>query len=157
MSLKRQKRKLKIESAKDKETLVERLDKLFQFLDEEYGINAGGCCFAAYCLAKLLSRDKVEFSVVVYEVHKLVADFNKLSNGHYHYAIMIGNYCVNSEDYDDDPSLVRTVYSRVKASDILNHYKKHSWNECYDVSKNNFILKAIKMFYNDLTEDLREG
>lgn len=142
-------------STEVQEILAERLNNLCKFLDEEYEINAGGCCYIAYCLARLLSKDKFKFSVIVYEDYELEDKFSEISEDHYHYAIGIGNYIINSCGCDED--FCRNIYYNVRASEILNHYKNNSWNECYNSTKNKFIFKIIRVFYDDLTEDLREG
>lgn len=138
------------------EILTERLNKLCKFLDDEYDINAGGCCYIAYCLARLLSRDKFKFKVIIYEDYILEDRFSEVIGSYWHYAIGIGEYTINSCDCDDD-NFCKNVYTGVKASEILTHYQNGSWNNCYNSRKNSFIFKTIKVFYNDLTEDLREG
>lgn len=138
------------------EILVERLNKLCKFLDEEYDINVGGCCYVAYCLAKLLSKDRFKFKIIIYEDYKLENRFSKISESHYHYAIGIGKYIINSAECDEDESLYRNIYYNVRPSKILNHYKNCDWNECYNSAKNKFIFRTIQVFYDDLTEDLRE-
>lgn len=157
MSLKKQKRKLNSKSQEVQEILADRLNKLCKFLDEEYDINSGGCCYIAYCLARLLSRDKFRFTVIIYEDYECEDKFSELDTSHYHYAIGVGNNVINDADCEDDLEFVKNVYRNVKASEILNHYQARSWNKCYNANKNSFIFKTIKVFYNDLTEDLREG
>ena len=157
MSLKRQRRKLNSKSQEIQEILAERLNKLCRFLDEEYDVNCGGCCYIAYCLARLLSRDEFKFKVIIYEDYELEEKFSEVARSHYHYAISIGKYTINAADCDDDDSFCRNVYTGVKASELLSHYQKCSWNDCYNTQKNQFIFKTIKVFYDDLTEDLREG
>ena len=142
-------------STEVQEILAERLNNLCKFLDEEYEINVGGCCYIAYCLARLLSKDKFKFSVIVYEDYELEDKFSEISEGHYHYAIGIGNYTINPAECDED--FCRNIYYNVRASEILDHYKNRSWNKCYNSAKNRFIFRTIQVFYDDLTEDLREG
>ena len=156
MILKKQKGRLNSKSQEIQEILAERLDKLCKFLDDEYDINAGGCCYVAYCLAKLLSKDQFDFKVIIYEEYELGDKFSKVFDNHYHYAIDIGNYIINSAECDEDESLYKNTYYNVKASEILDHYKNHSWNDYYNSSKNRFISKTIQIFYDDLTKDLRE-
>ena len=103
-------------STEVQEILAERLNKLCRFLDEEYDINAGGCCYVAYCLAKLLSKDKFKFRVIIYEDYELEDRFSEISGSHYHYAIGIGNYTINSAECDEDESFCRNIYYNVRAS-----------------------------------------
>ncbi|MGN0967328.1 MAG: hypothetical protein ACI4OP_07130 [Candidatus Coprovivens sp.] len=153
MSLKKKRKRFKSKSAETKEILAERLNKVCTFLDDTYDINAGGCCYIAYCLAKLLERDNMKYKIVVYEDYKIGGTFNQLSVGHYHYAIALGRAIINPMD---DDTFVINKY-QVSSSDILKHYNREDWNDCYDTSKNLFINKILKNFYYDLTEDLREN
>ena len=156
MSLIKLRKKLNPKSSEVQEILVERLNKLCEFLDLEYDINAGGCCFVTYCLARLLSRDKFRFKVVIYEEEPLENKFDEVSGSHWHYAIELGNLIINDYGCEHDHTLYKNVYKGVKASQILEHYQTRGWNNLYNSNKNSFIFKTIKVFYNDLTEDLRE-
>lgn len=138
------------------ETLIRRLNRLCDFLDEEYDINSGGCCYIAYCIAKLLTSDKFKFKVLIYDYYPLdIKKFDKVIGSHFHYAISLRGGVINPGSFNTN--LCSTPYSRVSASKILKHYERGSWNTDYDLSKNEFVYKTIKMFYEDLTEDLREG
>lgn len=150
MSLKRQRRKLNTSSLK---ILAEKLNSFCNFLNDEYNINYGGCCYVAYCIAKLLSRDNIYFKLVVYEYYDLEEKFKDVSESHYHYAISLEDIIINECDCEDNDDLYRVDYI-VKASEILSHYKKRSWNSNYDCSKNNFIYKSIKSFYEDFYESV---
>ena len=157
MSLKNQRRILDTCSNNTKSIVAERLNKLCKFLDETYDINAGGCCFVTYCIAKLLKQDKFKFKIVIFDnypvVGKTLAD---IDGSHFHYSIMLGDYLINSGDCEENFSFIQSVFSKVKVSDILDHYKTNFWNTEYNKQKNSFISKTLKVFYDDLTEDLRE-
>lgn len=158
MSLKRQRKILNVNSNDTKSIVAERLNKLCEFLDETYDINAGGCCFITYCLARLLKRDKFKFKVVIYDDRRIQEkSFEELDTTHWHYGILLGDYPINDGCCANDSSLIQTTFSKVNISDILEHYKEHNWNHCYNSEKNSFISKTLKVFYGDLTEDLRKG
>lgn len=158
MSLKKQRRILDTNSNDTKSVVAERLNKLCKFLDETYDINAGGCCFITYCLARLLKKDKFKFKVVIYDDYRVGGKtFADVDDSHYHYGIILGDYPINDGNCADDSSFVKSTFSKVKISDILDHYKNNSWNHAYNSEKNSFISKTLKVFYDDLTEDLREG
>ncbi len=150
MSLKRQKRKLNTSSLK---ILAEKLNRLCDFLDEEYNINCGGCCYVAYCMAKILSQDNINFKLIVYEHFDLEEEFDKVVDSHYHYAISLEDIIINKCGCDEDTNLYRTEYL-VNPPEILAHYKKGDWNTEYDCSKNHFVYKTIKFFYEDFYESL---
>ena len=157
MNIKFRKRLLNPKSTEVQEILSERLNKLCRFLNAEYNVNSGGCCYIAYCLAKFLSDDKFKFTLLVYSEDKLdKGNFKDLNYSCFHYALSLGNFYINSDGCDADDDLYETRYSKVKASDLLKHYKNGNWNCCYNKEKNDFLFKIIKTFYADLTEDLRE-
>lgn len=140
-------------------TIAERLNSLCKFLDDVYGINSGGCCYIAYCLARMLSRDKFKFKLVIYECNYPVnaKNLNELGESHHHYGLLLGNNLpINDCECFFDDDMFKTVLPKVKPSEILFHYEACQWNPLYNKEKNNFIFKTIKVFYNDLTEDLRE-
>lgn len=124
---------------------------MFEFLDNAYNINSGGCCFVASVLAKLLEQDGVNFSVIVYDCD--YDDFYDLDCSQYHYTLQIGDRIVNGYEDDDDYA----EYYNVSSKDLLEHYKEcGDWNEVYNRKRNNYIKRVIKDFYNDFTRDLRE-
>lgn len=150
------KRKNLLESKKDKRILVEKLNKLCIFLDKEYKINSGGCCYLAYCLADLLSHDGVKYDIIIYEDYEISESFKELSESHYHYALKVDKYIINSMGLEKDKGICRNIYNKVTTKDILNHYNASEWNRSYDSSKNVFIQRIIKSFYSDFTDDLRK-
>lgn len=140
-------------------TIAERLNSLCKFLDEVYEINSGGCCYIAYCLARMLSRDKFKFKLIIYDWDHPVSvkNLNELGKSHTHYGLLLGeNLFINCSEDFHNPETFRTILPKVKPSEILFHYEACSWNNHYNKQKNDFIFKTIKVFYNDLTEDLRE-
>lgn len=158
MSLNKQKRIFDVNSNDTQSILADRLNKLCEFLDEAYNINAGGCCFITYCLARLLKKDKFKFKIVIYDDCRIrEKTFTNVSSSHTHYGILLGDYPINGGDYFCDPSLFQSTFSKVKISEILEHYKNNRWNHSYNHQKNSFISKTLKVFYDDLTEDLRKG
>lgn len=140
-------------------TVAERLNNLCKFLDEVYMVNSGGCCYIAYCLARMLSRDKFKFKFIIYEADYPVSvrNLNELVESHYHYGLLLGDkFPINDCECFHDLEIFKTILPKVKPSEILFHYKACNWNPHYNKQKNDFIFKTIKVFYNDLTEDLRE-
>lgn len=130
--------------------LVSKMCFLCDFLDSTYHINDGGCCFIAYCIARLLDKDKIPYSVVVY--HCDCDNFNELDCSHNHYAICVNNVLINGFEDDDD----FTIMDNVTSKDLLNHYKECGWNDYYNKKKNDFLFHTINKFYNDFKKDLSE-
>ena len=115
MSLKRQRRKLNSKSQEIQEILAERLNKLCRFLDEEYDVNCGGCCYIAYCLARLLSRDKFKFKVIIYEDYELEENVYTLKE-------FVGEEGDVLDPYGGDEDAYEECYAELK--DLLYKVKK---------------------------------
>lgn len=126
------------------------LDQLCNFLDNTYCINCGGCCFVAYIVAKLLEKDGIEYSVIVYDCE--FKSFYDIDCAQYHYAIKVGDIIING--YEDDEEYVS--FNNVCANDLRDHYNECYWNNEYHKKHNSFIKKILTVFYNDCAKDLRE-
>jgi hypothetical protein len=134
--------------------LSHQLDKLCKFLDEVYDINCGGCCYVAACLAECLQKDNISYQVVVIECPEGIVKFSKIKRSCCHYFLSINNNDINGyEDVGDDEY---GVFDNISSRSLFNHYKKYSWNSCYNSNKNKFIKKIIKQYYEDFTSPLRE-
>ena len=140
--------------------LASQLNEICETLDNKYDINCGGCCYTAYCIAKLLERTKVDFCLTVYDrVYKFSAE-NKISDltrSFNHYAIRIktgtNSYIINISRYG------RNAYHKdfkVTSSDILTHYKQNLWNEMYNTANNTKVLTTIENAYYGFTKNLRK-
>lgn len=143
-----------IPSNQNLKVLSHQLDKLCKFLDEVYDINCGGCCYVAACLAECLQKDNISYQVVVIECPEGIVKFSKIKRSCCHYFLSINNNDINGyEDVGDDEY---GVFDNISSRSLFNHYKKYSWNNCYNSNKNKFIKKIIKQYYEDFTSSLRE-
>lgn len=156
MSLKRQKKKLDYKSAEVQRVISKKLDSFCKYLNSEYHINAGGCCYIAYILASLLKKDGFRYKLVIWSDDPINKTFTKIKTSNFHYGILLGGCFINGNRCHNDRTLFETFYSRVKVTDILKHYNEKSWNNYYDRKQNSFILKMITIFYDNLTEGLRK-
>lgn len=115
-----------------------------------FDINCGGCCYIAYCVARLLERDNIPFLTVVYNCN--YDEFYDIDCSCYHYAILVGERIINGFDEDD-----YTTFANVTSKDLLDHYKECDWNCVYNTWYNTFLFHIINMFYYVFTKNLREG
>lgn len=160
MSLKRCKKNLDYTSKEVQYQLARRLNSLCKNLDEFFDINYGGCCYVAYCIARLLEKDNFNFSLVVfdkrYELKKFV-ELSDLPEPMDHYAIIIesddASICINCDEdnYDD-------FYQdfRVSSKNILDYYLNNRWNSCYNTVNNVYIKSLIERVYYEFTNNLRK-
>lgn len=158
MSIKRQKKKLNYKSAEVQKILAKKLDKFCRYLNSEYHINAGGCCYVTYVIASLLRKDGFHFKVIIWSTEDDVEEnkFYNVCDSHYHYGLLLGGCFINENGCHNDYTLYESIFSKVRVIDILNHYKSNKWNDYYDKNQNSFIYKVIKIFYDNITDSLRE-
>lgn len=143
------------------EWLKNSLEHLFTYLDDTYDINAGGCCFAAYVIAKNLESLGESYKLVIYdedyldnidsvEIQENIVnrDIQRCPNGNHtccHYAIKIKNLgIVNASDFKYE----KRVYVDVTSYDILWIYEKGEWNCCYDPRLNDIVEQNINLVFN---------
>lgn len=138
------------------------INRLCEFLDEEYNINSGGCCFIASLLSKHLDNLKVPYSLVAYdyierdeyciqyEVSKKVK--NKFVRGSVTGIHSCNHYClyiegageINSGEFEN---CSRYVIKDIKSSNIQWIYKNGKWNDRYSIDNNKAIKNIIKSFF----------
>lgn len=147
----------------DLHELVNSINRLCEFLDYEYSINNGGCCYVASILAINLERLKIPYSLVVYDsCGKDFASINrevstKIKNRQSSRSVTglwtCNHYClyipgigeINSmEDFGYNRYIIRPVSS----SNIKWIYKTGSWNDHYDPSDNKTVRSIIKAFFS---------
>lgn len=136
-----------------------RMNEVCKLLDILYDVNCGGCCYIAYCLSKLLSKDGIDYDVIVisddcYELNNCET-LNDISCSCSHYGISIGGHLINIDNKDLEYEYVK-YFNNVHPDDIKEHYENEDWNNCYNTDKNDFIWEMLKNFYYDITQNLRE-
>lgn len=159
MSIENKKPKLCLSSESVANKISEKLNRVCELFDKLYNVNCGGCCYIAYCLAKLLHEDDIDYYVVV-----VSDDCEELPDCYFlsdipcsctHYGICIHDHYINMDEYDLESEYINH-FSDVTPEEIKEYYLNGDWNECYDSDKNDFIFETLKNFYYDFTQDLRE-
>ncbi len=158
MSLKDKKRISCPNSDRVLSKIAHGMNAICDCLDHVHDTNCGGCCYVAYCLTKLLRRDNIKYHLVIISYDEIEEgdDISCFQDCYTHYAIQIGNFSINRGDYDEDDCYVRYL-DNPYPNDIKEHYEKCSWNCCYNPNENDFIWKTLKLFYDNITKDLRKG
>lgn len=110
--------------------LFKELNTLCIKLDNEWNINRGGCCYVAYVLAKYLEECEIPFIVREYE-------------SPCHYVVEVSDRCLNRSGFDG-----YYIPYDWNSNDLLNIYKKGSWNWVYKVKHNSAIHLKIKAIFN---------
>lgn len=139
--------------------LAHNLNSICKKLDSKYNINNGGCCYTAYCIAKILEKANLNFYLVAldrdYKFYKeySISDLQRSCN---HYAIRIktdcNSYTINISSFTH----VGSKELKASASDILKHYKQHLWNEMYDTDNNVKVQTTLENPYYGFTKNLRK-
>lgn len=139
--------------------LANKLNHICSKLDDKYDINNGGCCYTAYCIAKILEKANLKFYLVAldreYQFYKesKIADLQRSCN---HYAIRIktdcNSYTINISSFTN----VRSKELKASAADILEHYNQHLWNEMYNTANNSNVQTTIEKTYYGFTKNLHK-
>ena len=140
--------------------LTKRLNSLCKKLDKAFNINYGGCCYVAYCIARLLEKDNFNFSLVVFdrkhELKKFV-ELSELPEPMDHYAIII-----ESDDVSNGINCCEDNYDnfyqdfKVSSEHILEYYLNNIWNSDYNTINNVYIKSLIERVYYEFTNNLRK-
>lgn len=137
--------------------LAKRLNSICEKLDDKYNINNGGCCYTAYCIAKILEKANLKFYLVALDRdHKFYKEYSisDLQRPCNHYAIRIktdcNNYTINISSFNH----VRSKELKASSSDILKHYKQHIWNEMYNTTNNLNVQTTLEKTYYGFTKNL---
>ena len=159
MNTKNNENKLCLNSENVASRIAWRLNSVCELFETLYDVNCGGCCYLAYCLAKLLDSDNLEYQVVVVSDNcEELMDCETLSDipcSCLHYGIYVGGEYINIDDSDLENDYVNH-FINVTPDEIKEHYEFGDWNDCYDIDKNDLIWETLKTFYYDFTQDLRE-
>lgn len=138
-------------------TIYRGLNAICECLDTLYDINSGGCCYVAYCIARLLERDSIPFDVIIFDDFDAIS-LSELDEECYHIAIRIvindEYYIINQGDFELDDKI--TIIENVTSNDLFKYYKKFRWNRVYEVFRNKFIKYIITLLYENFTHSLRE-
>lgn len=140
--------------------LVNKLNKLCKKLDELFEINCGGCCYVAYCIAKLLEQFEINFKLVVFDNYYNLKDFTclcELPVAMNHFAITIDDVIDGDVINCDDEYFNYYSYNSydVNSDEILKFYNEHNnWNRRYNPDNNNTIMITINNFYYEWTKNL---
>lgn len=130
--------------------LKTELNRLFSFLDKNYNINWGGCCWLTYCLAYNLERLDIPYSLVIYDgegdseeaYNNIVERWTSFPTGDEtasHYTLKVRGLGILNKSKGDPFILVHDVDSE----DIRWIYDEGSWNECYNSRLNDEIKNLV--------------
>lgn len=150
MSIERCKKSWNCKLKENLSELVEGLNNLCNQLHTLYHINCGGCCYTAYCIAKMLEQVDLRFSLVVfdneYEVHS-INHLQDLPESMQHYAIVLNDQektrCLNCEL--SDFRIHHQIY-QTNSLEILDYYLNNAWNDEYDRNNNPIVQTLIEKF-----------
>lgn len=126
------------------------MNNLCNYLNTFYHINYGGCCYTAYCIAKMLEQVNLKFSLVVFDKDYEVQSFDYLRDlpeSMEHYAIVLNDQetvrYLNCELED-----FQTHYQTYQTNslEILDYYLNNSWNDKYDRKNNPIVQEQIEKF-----------
>ena len=141
------------------------LNEFFTYLNQEYKINRGGCCYVASIVAKELEKRNIKYSLVggytnsssnyARDVRTFLQnarlnkymDDNVECNFGYHLYITAEKVQLNRnkcEKYKLLPGL--------NSKQILNLYKNNFWNSTYRTKNNTLIKNLIQNKFKEVYE-----
>lgn len=153
---------------KKKEEIINEMNKVINYYVENHMLFAGGCCYAAYVLARYLTKLGISYNTCIFQYGACLYErnFKKVINGEdvSHVAIEVkvgGNKmfigdCIDIYKYFQSTGFEYKVrhYHHIHPSDILHGYRNNCWNRLYDTNNNTPLSKAIKMIYQKYAEEI---
>lgn len=158
MNLEICKMKSDYKSKENQYNLIEKLNEVCEILHDKIHINCGGCCYVAYCIAELLERFNIDFSLIIFDrdfnLNK-VYDFYDIKRSMDHYAILLGD-SIEDDIINGDELDYNNYYQsfKVTSEDILEHYNEGFWNNMYDVINNEFVHDTLESIFYEFMENL---
>lgn len=146
----------------DIDELVKSLNDLCKFLDDNYFVNSGGCCFIASKIAEHLDLNKIPYKLIVEDYcskdYKAIRsevramrnnqDSDKSCTGCHtcsHYYLQIPG--IGSINQAGEPIDHTYTISHVKACNINWIYETGSWNDTYNPDLNYLIDNYISLCF----------
>ena len=142
------------------EVITEMCNLINKYVDN-YNLFCGGCCFAAYLIAKYLDMFGISYTTAIFQDGDIlnVINFNKAINGDgvAHVAIevkvngekmFIGD-CGGIYDYyqcTNEKYYLRR-YHRITPMMLLKGYKNNTWNYMYNTAYNSHLSREMKKIY----------
>ena len=143
-------------------TLVTELCKKINEYVYNYDLFAGGCCYAAYVLAKNLKQLGIEYKTIIYQYDDILneTNFNNAINGegvsHVAIEVRIGfrRYTIG-----DCSSILRFFdwsgykfkikkYTGISPEEIIEGYRNNVWNNKYNTHHNGPLMRDINKICN---------
>jgi hypothetical protein len=113
-------------------------------------LTGGGCCYTAYCIAKVFEQVNLKFSLVVfdrdYEVQSI--DYLRdLPESMEHYAIILNDQeDIKYLNCDLEDFQIHYQIYQTNSLEILDYYLNNAWNEEYDRKNNPIVQEQIEKF-----------
>lgn len=146
---------------------LEKLNELCEELDEAYRINAGGCCYVAYLIAKNLDKLDIDWELCILNDYTLNEDSIKEEvrnnclncnvgssicgeNTSIHYCLKIPEFGLINKGHFNLTYYNLYFIDRIKSSDILWIYDEGFWNLDYDTDFNSEIESIINNWFDEI-------
>lgn len=148
-------------SNEKKVEVITEINNVINKYVDNYKLFCGGCCFAAYLIARYLNKLGISYTTAIFQYSDIlnVINFNKAINGNgvAHVAIEVD---VNGEKMfiGDCSGIYRYFqstcedyhirrYHRVKPMEILKWYRNNCWNYVYNTAYNSHLSREMKKIY----------
>lgn len=145
-----------------KTALVNELCEKINDYVYNYDLFAGGCCYAAYVLAKNLKQLGIKYNTVIYQYDDILneTNFNNAINGsgvsHVAIEIRVGfkRYIIGDCSgilyffkYTGYRFKIKK-YTDICPEEIIEGYRNNEWNETYNKHYNGLLMRDINKICN---------
>ena len=151
---------------KNTDAIVYEMIQIIEKYDFLYDLFAGGCCYAAYLVAKACRRLGIKYTTVMYQYQNILdeTDFTKAINGKgvAHVGIgvelhgipqLIGSadgvrqyFYITRQDY----TIHR--YDGITPEELLSGYRNNAWNTCYNRRYNAPLTREFNRLVSKYSE-----
>ena len=130
--------------------------KINEYVEED-DLFAGGCCYAAYLLAKALQTAGIKYLTTIFQYNEILnaTNFNDAINGrgvsHVAIEVRMGNKptpigsCAGIYQFFRDTEFDYNVrkYQNVTPGELLSGYINGNWNKLYNTNMNKHLAREI--------------
>lgn len=126
--------------------LVKRLNKVCKHLDEIYDLNNGGCCYAAWVIAKELKKHEIPYQLMVFETEPFIS----INESHCHYALVVNGKIINGSEFIHKRRYYRQTFTNISPNKLLTLYRTLEWNDYYNKKYNSYVKTMLITYCNEV-------
>ena len=140
------------ESYHDTTDLVEQLNVTVQYYNQTYGLNQGGCVFAAAVITKECENNHVPYQLAAYFDQDVnITDLSNLieSGELKHLSVIVDGTEIDGVSPQDmsHQGWEKETFTNFRSTDLMNLYKNGEWNGEWNPRRNDEFIKDIQELF----------